>query len=129
MKNETVTPEQFSEVVMKALSKYGEDVFKTTENAAKSTGRQTTSELKSTSPVNRGSYARGWASRRVEDGGYGFSYVVHNRTDYQLIHLLEKPHETGGGGHYPQKKDHTGQIARIEEKYVDQFFNEVISKL
>ena len=53
--------------------------------------------LKATSPVNkkrtahRGSYARGWRTKTEKSYG-SVNVIIHNATDYQLTHLLEKPH-------------------------------------
>ena len=44
--------------------------------------------MKNTSPVKSGSYAKGWGVKRLGD----MDIVVHNRTDYQLTHLLENGH-------------------------------------
>ena len=129
-KNVKVTPGEFSAAVEKALAEYGDKVIHTADTAAKATARQTVSELKATSPVGHtGSYARGWSRRAMKETGFGTAQVVFNRTDWQLVHLLEKPHDTRGGGHYPSKKDHTGKVAQIEEKYTQQFMEEVLSKL
>lgn len=129
-KNIKVTPDQFSEAVMKALGEYGDRTLEIADSAAKTAARQTTSELKATSPVGRtGSYARGWSRRAQKTNGFGTAQVVYNRTDWQLAHLLEYPHETGGGGHYPKRKDHTGKIAQTEEKFTQQFIEEVLAKL
>lgn len=124
-----VRPEGFEKAVLKALAEYGDDVLEMTEQAVKSNARQTVSALKSQSPVNSGRYARGWSHKAQKGGPYKLNETVYNRTDYQLTHLLEKPHPTHGGGHYPRYKDNTGIIARIEEEYTNKFMEEVMSKL
>lgn len=123
-----VRPEQFEKAVMKALAEYGDKTTEMLEEETKSIARQTVSDLKSNSPKSTGRYAAGW-SHKGEKGVYVLSETVYNRTDYQLTHLLEKPHATGGGGHYPSKKDHTGIIAGIEEKYTEKYMSEVLRKL
>lgn len=128
-KNVVVRPEQFEKAVQKALAEYGDDVLETLEGTTKSISRQTVSALKSNSPVKTGQYARGWSHKAQKGGPYKLSETVYNRTDYMLTHLLEKAHSTGGGGHYPSKKDHTGIIARIEDEYANKFMEEVLSKL
>lgn len=124
-----VRPEQFERAVQKALAEYGDEVIETMEGVTKSSARQTVSALKRNSPSNSGRYARGWSHKAQKGGPYKLSETVYNRTDYQLTHLLEKPHATGGGGHYPKNVDHTGIIARIEEEYTNKFMEEVMSKL
>lgn len=128
--NVTVRPEQLADALNKALAKYGDKVLDDVEAVTKSVARQATSEIKSRSPVGaKGSYARGWSHKAQKGSAYKLSETIYNRTDPQLTHLLEKPHETGGGGHYPKNKDHTGIIADIEEEYTKKYIEEVLAKL
>ena len=132
MSNIVVTPDQFEKAVLKALSDYGDKVYNTMESTAKSTARQTSKQLKASAPAG-GRYARGWSSKAQKGGAYKLVYTVYNRTDYQLTHLLEKPHQTGGGshpkGHYPSHVDYTGTIARAEEEFSTKYVREVMAKL
>ena len=124
-----VRPEGFEKAVLKALSQYGDDVLRVMEAETKRYGRQTASALKGSAPSG-GRYARGWSHKAQKGGAYKLSDTVYNRTDYQLTHLLEKPHSTGRGtGHYPKNVDYTGQIARIEEEYTNKYYEEVLAKL
>lgn len=130
MTSKVVKPEGFQKAVLDALSRYGDEVLSMMEQETKTIGRQTASALKGSAPAG-GSYAKGW-SHKVQKGGlYKLSDTVYNRTDYQLTHLLEKPHATGRnkGGHYPKKVDYTGNIARIEEEYTNRYYEEVLAKL
>lgn len=131
MKNVTVDPEEFAKAVMMALDQYKDEAEENIKKTTKSVVRRAISELKGTEPTG-GSYARGW-SHKASKGRVGMvaGETIYNRTDYQLTHLLEKPHTTGphGGGHYPKKKDYTGNLARVEEKYTQEYFEEVKSKL
>ena len=130
MRNVVVRPEQFADAVIKALAEYGDDTLEMLEAETKSIARETTKAIKAASPVGKkGSYARGWSHKAQKGGPYQLTETVYNRTDYQLTHLLEKPHSTGGGGHYPRFKDHTGIVARIEEEYTNKYMEEVMAKL
>lgn len=130
MSNIKITPAQFEKTVRQLLVEYGDEAFDITMAATKNAARKTVTDLKSQSPVGKtGKYARGWSHKAQKGGITKYSETVYNRTDYQLTHLLEKPHATGHGGHYPSKKDHTGIIARIEEENVNAFIQEVESKL
>ena len=50
--------------------------------------KESVSKLRNTSPKKTGSYAKGWAAKKEGE----MDVVVHNRTDYQLTHLLENGH-------------------------------------
>ena len=129
MNSVKVTPEQVYDAVMKAFAEYGDELMKRTTEAAKSTGRQTASALKTTGP--QGVYKAGWSHRGLKDNVSKYTDVVYNR-QYQLVHLQENPHATGGGknaGSYPRHVDYTGQIARIEEQYKQVFLEEVMARL
>ena len=130
MSNMRVRPENFEKAVRELVAKYGEDALDITTQATKTAARQTVSDLKSQSPAgNTGKYAKGWSHKAEKAGLTAYAETVYNRTDYQLTHLLEKPHATGKGGHYPSKKDHTGIISKIEEEHAQKYIEEVMSKL
>ena len=101
--------------------------YEFTETVMKQVTRETVSELKSAAPSG-GSYSRGWSHKAAKGGPFKLSETVYNRI-YQLTHLLEKPHATGGGGHYPKNVDYTGTIARIEEKNTNRFMEELLRKI
>lgn len=121
-----VSPEGFEKAVMKALADYGEKTTEMLEATTKSNARQATSALKGKAPG--GQYSAGWSHKAQKGGAYKLSETVYNR-QYQLTHLLEKPHSTGGGGHYPKNVDYTGIIAGVEEEYTNKYMEEVLSKL
>lgn len=124
----TVSAEEFGNVLEKLMKEYGEQAFKICEDSAKTAARQGTSALKRSAPAG-GSYARGWSHKALRASVTGYTEVIYNRTNYQLTHLLEKPHSTGGGGHYPKNVDYTGNIAKVEEEYGTKFYEGVIEKL
>ena len=117
----------FEAAVMDALAEYGDEVLQTCADTTKSITRQAVSELKASAPSG-GSYGRGWTHKSQKGGRFSLSETVYNRL-YMLTHLLEKPHTTGGGGHYPKNVDYTGTIARVEEEYTNKYMEEVMRKL
>lgn len=121
-----VRPEQLEREVLRILKEYGDQANDKMAVITKSVSRQTVSALKGTAPAG-GEYARGWTHKAVKNGVMNQGEVVYNRK-YMLTHLLEKPHATGRykGGHYPSKKDYTGNIARVEEEYVAKYLDEVM---
>lgn len=124
----SITPDEFSKTVMKALADYGDKTLEILETETKDNARQTVKQIKASAPAG-GNYARGWSHKAQKGGVYKLSDTVYNRTDYQLTHLLEKPHATGGGGHYPKNVDYTGTLARIEKEQTQKFVEGVIAKL
>lgn len=85
-----------------------DEVNKEVENSAKrniqTVAKESAQKLRNTSPVKTGSYAKGWSVKREGD----MDVVVHNRTDYQLTHLLENGHvirnKKGTYGRVPGRK-------------------------
>ena len=128
--NVTVTPAQFSKTFRKMLQQYGEEVFEISATAAKTAARQGVKELKATSAVGAtGSYARGWSHKALKSCALSYTEIIYNRTDYQLTHLLEYSHPTGYGGEYPKRRDHRGEIAKVEAEYNVKFYEGIVEKL
>lgn len=131
MSTRKISPEQFEKAVYTALAKYGDNATEVIESVTKETSRGVVRALKSSAPSG-GKYARGWSHRFKKGGPFKLSDVVYNRTDYQLTHLLEKPHPTGEGnkaGNYPTHVDYTGTMEEIEKKYGAWYMEEVLRRL
>lgn len=84
----TIDVEQIHEEISKELKAYETDVQRDIDKAAREVAEKTVERLKSTSPKERGDYAAGW-TYKMENAG---DYIVHNATNWQLTHLLEKGH-------------------------------------
>lgn len=98
--------------IAKHLTEYTNQVTEDLEVAKSDVAKNLVSELKQKSPKLTGSYAKGW--RVKEDGS---SLVVHNKTDYQLTHLLEHGHAKVGGGRVPAQV----HIRPAEERAIKEF--------
>ena len=98
------------------LDEINEDVKNAAKKNIQTVSRESAQKLRNTSPRRTGSYASGWAVKRQGD----MDVVVHNRTDYQLTHLLENGHvirnKKGTYGRTPGKK----HIAPVEEWAIDE---------
>ena len=79
--------------IARALQEYSTEVEEGLEEAKVEVAKDTVKRLKQTSPKKTGDYRKGWARKKA-----GTAQVVHNRTDYQLTHLLEYGHAKRGGG-------------------------------
>lgn len=86
-----------SKVVNEYLETYSEAVQKEIKEQLPKVGKEAVKQLKTTSPVMTGQYAKGWTSK-AESDRLSTKVIVYNKTDYQLTHLLEKGHALVGGG-------------------------------
>mgnify|MGYP005610707583 CR=1 FL=1 len=85
----------------KELSNIINDYTKTLAGNVDKSARKITKELvediqnnaRSQGLRRRPRYIEGWTYKKVGD-----IFIVHNKTDYQLTHLLEKGHVKRGGG-------------------------------
>lgn len=78
--------------IQKILDEYNEDVKQAANQSIEKVAKEGVSKLRATSPKRKGKYARGWGLKR--EGGIGgiITVIIHNKTAYQLTHLLERGH-------------------------------------
>lgn len=107
---------QLQNEIMRQLNIYTNDVKQKVKVNQEELGKEAVKELKKKSPEKTGSYKKGWRLKK-EKGGV----IVHNATDYQLTHLLEKGHANRDGGRTPAQV----HIAPVEEKVVDEYIKRV----
>ena len=102
--------------IREILNDYSLDIQEAITEEAQLVAKKGVAELKNTSPKRTGKYHKGW--RTKTDKGRGFvDCVIHNATDWQLTHLLEKPHALRNGGtSKPQV-----HIAPVEERIVKEY--------
>lgn len=115
----------FSVEMKKLLEEYNKDVAETVKECAKETAQKCARQLKASSPRGaRGRYAKGWAVKQ-ERGGY----IVHNKTDYPLTHLLEYSHViSNGSGTYGRTRP-IKHIEPVEREMVTEFEKSVRERL
>ena len=119
-KTESVTA-QMTEL----LDEVNKDIEKSAKTNIQTVAKESVQKLKNTSPVKSGSYAKGWAVKKQGD----MDVIVHNRTDYQLTHLLENGHivrnKKGTFGRAPAHK----HIAPVEEWAIDELPRRIIKDI
>jgi len=106
--------------IKEILDDYSEDIQEAITEEAQIVAKKAQDELKNTSPKNTGKYRKGWRVSIQKGNGY-VECVVHNATDYQLTHLLEKPHLLRNG-RLSTPKVH---IRPVEESAVKEFESNV----
>jgi hypothetical protein len=102
--------------IARELQRYTNLVTEEVEVAKDEVAKDLVSELKQTSPKETGSYRKGWRIKRERN-----KLIVHNKTNYQLTHLLEHGHAKAGGGRVPAKV----HIRPAEEKAVADYLDRV----
>lgn len=98
------------------LNEYSEDIQEAINQEAIDVANKGMKELKETSPKRTGKYSKGWRVK-IEKGRGFINCTIHNATNYQLTHLLEKPHLTRNGRRTTPKV----HIAPVEEKCIEEF--------
>ena len=101
-----------SDAIVNALAEYTDEVEKGLEVEKKSVADKAVQTLKTTSPKKTGKYAKGWTTSNING-----KQVVHNKTDYQLTHLLEYGHAKRNGGRVAGKP----HIRPVEEEVIKDF--------
>lgn len=89
--------------VAKLLDDYTVEMKRESMNIFDQVAKEAVQRLKQTSPVGKGrdagEYAKGWTVKRTNDRQKGLATItVHNKTNYQLTHLLEYGHDLPQGG-------------------------------
>lgn len=90
----SIPPENLTKEIQEVLQTFNHQVLTSVDEAAVEVGKTTAKYLKQISPrkkygANSGKYSRGWKVKKMKTG----EVYVHNATDYQLTHLLEKGHK------------------------------------
>ena len=109
--------------ISKILSNYVDDIQEGITESADKIAEESVGELKATSStyqIRTGKYNKGWRVKKDKGRNYVHN-TIHNKTDYQLTHLLENGHKTRNGG-TTRKFVH---IAPVEQQAVERFEKEV----
>ena len=102
--------------VKEILNEYSEDIQKAITEEAQMVAKKGVAELQNKSPKRTGKYRKGWKVKTTKGQGF-VECIVHNATDWQLTHLLEKPHLLRNG----RKSVPQVHIAPVEQQCVSEF--------
>ncbi len=118
-----INPEEIAAEMQRVLTAYATDVKAAIEVAAKETADAIMKDLQVTSPKRKkggGEYRKGWKVKKESKGGKT-SYIVYNKTRYQITHLLEHGHAKRNGGRVPAIL----HIQPAEDKYLPDYMNKI----
>lgn len=90
--------DDLSSTIAKELTEYSQEVTDGIKAEVKTVAKECKNEIQQNSPVDTGSYRKGWQIKTAYESSNDLRVVIRNRTDYQLTHLLEYGHAKVNGG-------------------------------
>ena len=123
--SKAIKPEVFAKAINDYLELYVEDIGEAVEETSNNIGKEARDELRLTSPKKTGRYAKGWTVKKDRKNKNYYTIKIHNKTDYQLTHLLEFSHAIRNGG----RTKAIPHIRPIEQKYKEQFEQNLKDKI
>lgn len=112
------------------IKSYNWDAREKIKEAGKACAKEMAKELRTSANLvggftkHSGKYNRGWSSKPQEGhsgGRYFYSYVVYNKDQYRLTHLLEKGHNVPNNKRGKQRVAAYPHIAPLEERWNNEF--------
>jgi hypothetical protein len=92
---------QLSNEIARRLKEYTKEVQEEIKVAQVDVAKDLKNTLEIKSPERLGDYKKGWRIKKVKN-----ALVIHNKTNYQLTHLLEHGHVTRDGSTRTKEKPH-----------------------
>ncbi|HBC31619.1 MAG TPA: hypothetical protein DC024_10315 [Clostridiales bacterium] len=97
MDNVTVTADTLGATIAESLQEFSDEKMKEIKGIISEKSKECANNIKRDSPKRNGNYAKGWTATKQFEDNLNISYVVHNKTDWQLTHLLENGHANRDG--------------------------------
>lgn len=118
--------------VAKALEEYSKETKNALKDETKKAAEKCAKKVSENSKVfgGTGRYAKGWACKKVFESPEDIRFTVHNRTDYQLTHLLEYGHaKVLWGKKTGQKVTGRAHVRPAEEEMIREYEHNVKVRL
>lgn len=87
-----VSASAFASTCQQMINQYGDEVLKELETLVPDAAENTVKEIQQNSKKRTGKYAKNWAKKVLKTSRTGQTYVVYNRKEYRVAHLLENGH-------------------------------------
>ena len=120
-----IKPEELADAIAAELEAYSDRVTEDVKASAEKAANFCVDEVRRRSPVLTGDYQKGWRKQVSFENSNEIRFTIHNKTDYQLTHLLEHGHAKRGGGRVEAKK----HISIAENETAEMFEKEVMTRL
>lgn len=102
------------------LNEYSHEIQEGITESAIKVAENGKNKLRVTSPKKTGKYSKGWRVQKKQGNGYVHA-TIYNATDWQLTHLLEKPHLLRNG----KKSTPIVHIEPVEQECIQEFQKDV----
>lgn len=104
--SKTIKPDQLAKEIEQALADFAGVTEEACDKGVSETAKEAVEALRNAHPAGSGDYGswdkrynKGWKVMQTKtDKRYHRKATIHNATDYQLTHLLEKGHAKVNGG-------------------------------
>lgn len=127
--SKTIKPDQLAKEIEQALADFAGVTEEACDKGVSETAKEAVEALRNAHPAGSGDYGswdkrynKGWKVMQTKtDKRYHRKATIHNATDYQLTHLLEKGHAKVNGGRtraFPH-------IAPVAEKCEDELVQNI----
>ena len=134
MSNVRCKIDDLDKVLNDILEDYGDNVVEATQEAVRKVAKIAQEEVKAKSTVRKygkkkGRYKKGWTTKEEIVNRMRADVIIHNRTDYQLTHLLENGHvvrnKKGTYGRAPAIKHIAPAAEKAEQALVERLENKL----
>lgn len=120
--------------IEKVLDDYSKEVRREMTDAEDKVAKEAVRKLKNTSPKRAGTkhvrkYAEGWALKRTKTSTGIPDITIHNKTNYQLTHLLENGHVIRNGKGTYGRTNGIKHIEPVEKWANDELVQEIERRL
>lgn len=119
--------EDLADAVIDALETYSEEITEDVKAEVTKAGNYAKQIVKEASPELTGDYKKGWAVKVAYDGPNDRRVVIHNRTEYQLTHLLEYGF-VGRNGKRVEGKAHIADAQIKAEEYFEKRVEDILKR-
>lgn len=119
-----VSIDNLASAISQELRSYNQNVTDGIKKSVREVAEETREEISDKSPKRTGKYKKGWRVKDVFEAANDIRLAVHNKTSYQLTHLLENGHASSNGTKrkFGRVKAYP-HIAKAEENAAEKLMN------
>lgn len=114
----TVKTYEVSKAIARQLETFTQDVVDEINEKGTEIARRAQQELRDSSPGPHRWYAKGWTFKTLEFYKAPWRFTIHNKTHYQIAHLLEKGWTMRNGKRHGPVKVH---IKPVHDMVVEEY--------